>query len=201
MPRLLAIAAITYGLLLAGASCAADDDLLAFSSPPPSSTTTSSTTTTSTTTTAPPTTTSTSTTTTTSSTTTTTTTTPPPTTTRRRPSEPVVDLDGDYGPTVERWVPYIVDAIARYGGPVGDDAELTRWRRVMHCESRGLPDAYNPSGASGLMQQMRRYWPERAVAAGYTADADPFDGVVNINVSAWLLYQAAGGGWGHWVCK
>ena len=29
------------------------------------------------------------------------------------------------------------------------------------------------------------------MAAGYSADADPFDGVVNINVSAWLLYQAA----------
>ena len=43
-------------------------------------------------------------------------------------------------------VPTIVDAIARYGGPVGDQAELDRWRRV--CTGRGLPDAYNPSGAS-----------------------------------------------------
>ena len=201
MPRLLAIAAITYGLLFTAASCAQDDDLLAFSSPPPSSTSTSSSTTTSTTTTAPPTTTSTSTTTTTSSTTTTTTTTTTTAAPRQRPSEPVVAGEGDYGPTVERWVATIVDAIARYGGPVGDQAELDRWRRVMHCESRGLPDAYNPSGASGLMQQMRQFWPERAVAAGYSADADPFDGVVNINVSAWLLYQARGGGWGHWVCK
>ena len=34
MPRLLAIAAITYGLLFTAASCAQDDDLLAFDPPP-----------------------------------------------------------------------------------------------------------------------------------------------------------------------
>jgi len=51
--------------------------------------------------------------------------------------------------------------------------------------------------AAGLMQHMPQYWDQRAISAGYSG-ASPYDPIANINVSAWLLYQAAGGGWGHW---
>ena len=98
-------------------------------------------------------------------------------------------------PNVERWRDDVVAAIAAYGGPASDvDLFLT----IMHRESRGQPEATNPtSGAAGLMQHMPQYWDQRAISAGY-AGASPYDPIANINVSAWLLYQATGGGWGHW---
>lgn len=70
--------------------------------------------------------------------------------------------------------------------------------RVIQCESRGNPGATNASsGAAGLFQQLPRYWPERAAAAGW-AGASPYDPEANVAVSAWLFYT---GGPGHWVCK
>ena len=98
-------------------------------------------------------------------------------------------------PNVERWRDDVAAAIAAYGGPASDvDLFLT----IMHRESRGQPEATNPtSGAAGLMQHMPQYWDQRAISAGY-AGASPYDPIANINVSAWLLYQATGGGWGHW---
>ena len=98
-------------------------------------------------------------------------------------------------PNVERWRNDVVAAIAAYGGPA---SEVDLFLTIMHRESRGQPDATNPtSGAAGLMQHMPQYWDQRAISAGY-AGASPYDPIANINVSAWLLYQAAGGGWGHW---
>tara|TARA_E500000331_G_scaffold64380_1_gene59086 strand:+ start:1380 stop:2081 length:702 start_codon:yes stop_codon:yes gene_type:complete len=98
-------------------------------------------------------------------------------------------------PNVERWRNDVVAAIAAYGGPAN---EVDLFLTIMHRESRGQPDATNPtSGAAGLMQHMPQYWDQRAISAGY-AGASPYDPIANINVSAWLLYQAAGGGWGHW---
>ena len=98
-------------------------------------------------------------------------------------------------PNVERWRDDVVAAIAAYGGPAN---EIDLFLTIMHRESRGQPDATNPSsGAAGLMQHMPQYWDQRAISAGYPG-ASPYDPIANINVSAWLLYQAAGGGWGHW---
>ena len=109
------------------------------------------------------------------------------------PNDP--EVNETFIPNVERWRDDVVAAIAAYGGPASDvDLFLT----IMHRESRGQPEATNPtSGAAGLMQHMPQYWDQRAISAGY-AGASPYDPIANINVSAWLLYQATGGGWGHW---
>jgi len=118
---------------------------------------------------------------------------PDPSPSQPEPYEP--EVNETFIPNVERWRNDVVAAIAAYGGPASDvDLFLT----IMHRESRGLPDATNPtSGAAGLMQHMPQYWDQRAISAGY-AGASPYDPIANINVSAWLLYQAAGGGWVHW---
>lgn len=104
----------------------------------------------------------------------------------------------DFGPAVERWREEATTAIAQYGGPPTD---INKFLRVMRCESMGNPDAYNlSSGASGLMQHLKIYWDARARVAGFEG-ASPFDPIANIHTSAWLLYQATGGGWQHWVCQ
>jgi|TARA_R110002020_G_scaffold246713_1_gene460578 hypothetical protein len=101
-------------------------------------------------------------------------------------------------PNVERWRTNVSAAIVKYGGPSSD---VNRFLRVLQCESRGDPEAYNESsGASGLMQQLQVYWDWRAKMAGYEG-ASPFDPIANINTSAWLLYEHVAGGWQHWVCK
>lgn len=67
---------------------------------------------------------------------------------------------------------------------------------IIRYESGGNPLADNPrSSASGLMQHLYRYWPDRASAAGW-AGASIWDPEANIAVGAWLLYH---GGAGHWT--
>ena len=104
---------------------------------------------------------------------------------------------GPFWDNVERWRPIVTEAVFAWGG---DEADVHRFLRIMQCESGGDPNAKNPtSSASGLMQQLARYWPGRASAAGM-AGADVFDPYANIWVSAWLALAAPGGGFGHWVC-
>lgn len=106
--------------------------------------------------------------------------------------------DGPFWENVERWRPIVTEAVFAWGG---DEADVHRFLRIMQCESAGIPTAKNPfSSASGLMQQLARYWPQRASAAGMPG-ADVFDPYANIWVSAWLALAAPGGGWGHWVCR
>jgi len=117
-------------------------------------------------------------------------------------------LSGDYLPTwisggvtliadVERWRATSLEALSLYG----QEHQIDRFLRVMQCESRGLPDAFNASsGASGLMQHLENYWPWRAKMAGFEG-ASPFDPVANIYTSAWLLFEHRAGGWQHWECK
>ena len=113
------------------------------------------------------------------------------------PSEPDTP-PATYIPAVEQWRSTVTTAILNYGGPASD---TDRFLRIMHCESRGQPNATNASsGAAGLMQHMPQYWDQRAISAGY-AGSSPYDPTANINVSAWLIYQASGGGWQHWVCQ
>lgn len=103
-----------------------------------------------------------------------------------------------YEPGVEQWRGMVEDAVYAFGG---DQSDVTRFLRIMHCESRGLPNAYNrSSGASGLMQHLPRYWDMRTEAIGM-AGADIFDPWVNIYASAWLALAADGGGWFHWECN
>ena len=127
---------------------------------------------------------------TTSTTVTVTTTTTPPTTTTQAP---VAFFDA-----VERWRPAVTEAVFAFGG---DEADVHRFLRIMQCESSGRPNAKNPnSTASGLMQHLTRFWPDRAARAGMPG-ADVFDPHANIWVSAWLALSAPEGGWQHWVCK
>ena len=99
---------------------------------------------------------------------------------------------------VEQWRPMMADAVAAWGGTEND---VNRFMRIMHCESRGDPNAYNASsGASGLLQHLQKYWPGRAATVGMP-DASPFDPWANMYVSAWLALAAPGGGWQHWECK
>ena len=113
------------------------------------------------------------------------------------PSEPS-GPPATYIPAVEQWRNTVITAILNYGGPASD---TDRFLRIMQCESRGQPDATNTSsGAAGLMQHMPQYWDQRAISAGYPGSS-PYDPTANINVSAWLIYQASGGGWQHWVCQ
>ncbi len=113
------------------------------------------------------------------------------------PSEPSAP-PATYIPAVEQWRNTVTTAILNYGGPASD---TDRFLRIMQCESRGQPDATNTSsGAAGLMQHMPQYWEQRAISAGY-AGSSPYNSTANINVSAWLIYQASGGGWQHWVCQ
>ena len=98
---------------------------------------------------------------------------------------------------VERWRPTVSDALALYG----QEHQIERFLRVMQCESRGNPEAYNASsGASGLMQHLENYWPWRAKMAGFEGES-PFNPTANIYTSAWLLFEHTAGGWQHWECK
>ena len=66
-----------------------------------------------------------------------------------------------YEPEVERWRATVVEALQEYGL----EEEEKTFMRVLWCESRGDPDAKNPeSGASGLMQHIPSYWPDRALS-------------------------------------
>lgn len=99
---------------------------------------------------------------------------------------------------VEQWRPMMTEAVMAWGGTEND---VNRFMRIMHCESRGDPNAYNASSAaSGLLQHLQKYWPDRAATVGMP-DASPFDPWANMYVSAWLALAAPGGGWQHWECK
>jgi len=70
---------------------------------------------------------------------------------------------------------------------------------VASCESGLRPTAYNSSsGASGLFQQLARYFPGRAATYGF-AGASPFDPWANAMVSAGMVRDT--GGWSHWSCS
>ena len=77
--------------------------------------------------------------------------------------------------------------------------DVNRAMRIMACESGGNPDAKHPrSSASGLFQNLGKYWTARSAAAGIPG-ADIFDPIASVIVAAWLRDQP--GGWGHWVCR
>lgn len=71
--------------------------------------------------------------------------------------------------------------------------QVDRALRIMACESGGNPNAYNPSGASGLMQVLASW----ADNFGYVP-SQLFDPDINLYIAS-LLW--ADGGWGHWVCR
>jgi hypothetical protein len=108
-----------------------------------------------------------------------------------------VSPNATFRPEVERWRDLVTEAVTHYGGFVPHDVNRMLW--IMQCESGGDPNAANPSGASGLFQQMQTWWDNRAKAAGFEG-ASPYDPTANINVSAYLIYRSPNS-WHHWVCS
>ena len=111
-----------------------------------------------------------------------------------------VNLDGPYPDRTQVWEPLVA-----YVWDEWDRQDVDVAMRVLHCESKGDPNALNDrvyenpkDQASGLMQHMPRYWDDRAAAIGM-AGYSPFDPIANIYASAWLL-TTRGGGWQHWSC-
>ena len=98
------------------------------------------------------------------------------------PSSPSVPWNVEAG--VEQWRGLVA---AYFPAPEVDRALCIMWH-----ESRGDPNAYNASTATGLMQ-VKSFWAE---SFGYTA-ADLFDPAINLQVAAGI--QATSTGWGHWA--
>lgn len=71
--------------------------------------------------------------------------------------------------------------------------EVDRALRIMACESGGNPNAYNPSGASGLMQVLASWADNFGLVPSQL-----FDPATNLQVARYLWDD---GGWGHWVCR
>ncbi len=78
--------------------------------------------------------------------------------------------------------------------------------RVMHCESRGNPDARHPaSDASGLFQFLAGTWAFASPRAGFPG-ASRFDPEANVAAAAWLVDYSIRtnhrwGPWGRWTCR
>lgn len=108
-----------------------------------------------------------------------------------RRTNPGPDSVPGFGPDVERWRGLVS---AHFPANKVDEA-----LSVMHCESRGNPNAVNPtSNASGLFQHLPKYWDSRSRQAGIPG-ANIFDPGANVRVAAWLYKQSYT--WGHWSCK
>jgi len=77
---------------------------------------------------------------------------------------------------------------------------------VMRCESRGNPDATNPtSGAAGLFQFLDTTWAWASVRAGF-ANTSRYDPEPNVASAAWLVNYSLSiddprGAWAHWECQ
>jgi hypothetical protein len=98
-------------------------------------------------------------------------------------------------------------AVERWRGEVSRFFPASRVNEalaIIHCESRGDPDAYNPySGAAGLFQFLPSTWAATAPKAGFEG-AEPFNAVANIGTAAWLgqRYEDLGQGfWKPWSCR
>jgi Transglycosylase SLT domain len=74
------------------------------------------------------------------------------------------------------------------GGP--QMALFIAWR-----ESHYQPSAYNPSGAEGIYQHMRQYWPTRAATYGFP-HWSPFNARANVIVTMRMVH--AMGSWAPW---
>ncbi len=78
--------------------------------------------------------------------------------------------------------------------------------RIMHCESRGNPEATNSaSDAAGLFQFLAGTWAFASVRAGF-AGASRYDPEANVASAAWLVQFSIRtnhpyGTWGRWECR
>lgn len=96
-------------------------------------------------------------------------------------------LKGIYGTTVARWV----QCARRAGFGWGDFGVLFA---IIDRESGGGDSAQNPSGASGLTQQMPGWWNGDYFGWVY----DPLDAYQNLR-HAHMAYHRPGVGWSPWT--
>ncbi len=105
------------------------------------------------------------------------------------PSHRVCPIPWRRGPNEVRRL--IVCAANHWRVPGGaTTAVAIAWR-----ESRFSPQASNPSGAEGIYQHLRRYWPSRAAAFGFPGRS-AFDARVNIIVTMKMVRRL--GNWSPW---
>ena len=86
--------------------------------------------------------------------------------------------------------------------------DVERVLDIIACESSGDPNALNPAPtahghATGLLQHLEDFWPERVIAAneaGYTNGGDIWDAEDQMAVSAYLAYRTPQR-FTHWVCN
>ncbi len=99
---------------------------------------------------------------------------------------------------VVRWQPLV----ERYFPPERVDEAL----RVMHCESRGNPDARHPvSDAAGLFQFLAGTWAFASARAGWEGYSR-YHPEANVASAAWLVDFSIRtghrwGAWGRWACR
>jgi soluble lytic murein transglycosylase-like protein len=86
-----------------------------------------------------------------------------------------------------RLTPELLEMVLAAADAHGIDAR--KLARIVVCESGGNPNAHNPSGASGLTQQMPQFWPGRAAAAGLPG-ASVYDPTANLEVAAMMLARS-----------
>ena len=101
----------------------------------------------------------------------------------------ICSIDWHRGPaSVER----LIRCAARHwhvpGGP--QTALYIAWR-----ESHFVPNAYNPSGAEGIYQHMRQYWPARARLFGFP-NRSAFNARANVIVTMRMVHAL--GSWAPW---
>ena len=104
----------------------------------------------------------------------------PATVTHEPATSPTTVLEAPYGSRCGEWY-----STALAAGWAPD--EWPTVDRVMWCESRCNPAAYNRSGASGLMQVMPMHWRGR----------DPFDPATNLTMALEVHNRQ---GWRAWSC-
>ena len=92
-------------------------------------------------------------------------------------------LEAIYEPEVERWRATVVEALQEYGLEEEERTFMGGYSdvKVLETQMQRIQRA-----ASGLMQHIPSYWPDRATAAGFHK-ASPFDPIANIYASVWLL--------------
>lgn len=110
-------------------------------------------------------------------------------------------LETSAGMTYEQRAPKVKALIRCVFTAVGIPNEIPHAIAIAYRESRFNRFAYNPSGATGIYQHLRRYWPSRAYTwAGRSRfPAWPNLHATNQRANVWVTARMVrAGGWGPW---
>ena len=145
---------------------------------------------------------------------------PRPVATARRPDPPPTPTQAVTTTTAPNTTTTAATAMQRKAAPRPADEwrplvtayfrseDVERVLAIIACESSGDPNALNPAPtahghATGLLQHLEDFWPERVIAAneaGYTNGGDIWDAEDQMAVSAYLAYRTPQR-FTHWVCN